>query len=510
MNSHALAQFALLQGFSDAELDDLAKNLETRTLAADDYLFHEHDTSTEIYFIQRGEIEVYRTLADNTQQRLAVLSAGDEVGELALVDGSPRSASARVLSDTQVWVMLPSRLPFNLMLLSRLISNIALVGTQKLRSQKHNAQAGDTPLLSKSLTATLQQFNLLQGLSNSELSLLAQALETRQLVAGEYLFHEHDSASEIYFISRGEIDVCKPDTTGTQQVIAVLEQGQEVGELALIDGEPRSASARAVSDSEVLVLNTANLPNNLVLLSRLISNLTKASTDKLRRSNVGYVQSLERELAAARLQNEFGQFFIYILSIFTIGTFVNHLLQTYLHSINVYGEFFKWTYLLVLLVPSFVTIFVMKIPLSALGITKHNWKKSLKEGLLVSAGFSVVFVAFVLIMRYFTWLPDKPMQITIAGFLNYSMHSFLQEILARGITQSSFERFFNDKRGIKAILLTSICFSLFHIHFGLIAVAITFISSLAFGAFYMRHHNLLGVTIVHAVTGICAFGTGVL
>jgi PAS domain S-box-containing protein len=222
------------------------------------------------------------------------------------------------------------------------------------------------------------------------------------------------------------------------------------------------------------------------------------------------VQLLEKNIEQKHIQHQFGQFFIYLLSINVIGTLINHLLSTYLKTLDVYGEVFKWVYLIVLLVPSFIAIRVMGIPMKSLGVTLLNWKKSLKEGVVVSAAIVIAGMGLVWCLKYFSIVPFKPIPIVWAGVLPYYFHSFMQELLGRGIMQSSFERFFDDKRGFKAILLASIFAGMFHIHFGLMAVCIIFVASIFFGMFYHRHHNLIGITILHGTLGIFAFCSGLL
>ena len=222
------------------------------------------------------------------------------------------------------------------------------------------------------------------------------------------------------------------------------------------------------------------------------------------------VRLLEERVEQKRTQHQFGQFFLYLLSIYVIGTLANYLLHTYLNSLNVYGEFFKWAYLAILLVPSLITIRIMKIPFSTLGMTLANWKKSLIEGVIASVGLLLLGSLLIMILRHFSMVPFEQTPLVWAGVLPYYFHSFLQELLGRGVMQSSFERFFDDRKGFKAVLLTSIFGGLLHIHFGLLAVAITFVASLIFGAFYLRHHNLIGVTLVHGTLGIFAFVSGLL
>lgn len=508
-----LTQFTLLQGFNENDFYDLADAFEEKTLQAGEYLFYENDDFSEVYFIRSGTIEVIREAADGiTPQIVAVLGAGEEIGELAIVGGSPRSAAARASEETRLFVMDLQNLPVNLMLLSRLLTNTALAGTKKLRGKKHievEAEEAEEDEVDSKILQELEHYSLLNGLSKNELTALAKVLDKKCLQPGQYLFKEHEKSSEVYFIRSGKVDVCKSDSTGTEQVIATLEEKQEVGELSLLDGAPRSASAKIVEAGEAFMLNTRRLPNNMTLLSHLISNTTLASANKLRESNAEHVRSLERELHNVRTQNEFGQFFVYSGGLLTVSTIVNYLLNNYLNSIDIYSDTFGWAYLIIVFIPSLILVYAMKIPLSSLGVTWNNWQKSVKEAIIVSIICIVFFLVVIGGARYVGLLPEKDLKWHYIMTLPlYFVHSYIQEFIARGIIQSSFQRFFNDEKGIKSIILASFFFGLFHIHFGLGAVLVVFISGLMFGAFYMRHNNLLGVTIFHVVIGTCALVSG--
>lgn len=138
-----LKRFPLLAGFTDTELEALETLLDYRTLSGGEVLFHEGDMSHEIYFIQRGTVEICKADATGRQHFvIATREARDIVGELAFLDGSPRSALVRTVGETEI-IVLDKReliqLPYSLIFFNRLISNIALVSSQQLRNstEKH-------------------------------------------------------------------------------------------------------------------------------------------------------------------------------------------------------------------------------------------------------------------------------------------------------------------------------------------------------------------------------------
>ena len=75
-------------------------------------------------------------------------------------------------------------------------------------------------------------------------------VDERTLTGGEYLFREGESADYGYVVKSGKIEILKSGIEG-EIVLAELGPGSLFGEMALIDGNPRSASARAQLDSSV-------------------------------------------------------------------------------------------------------------------------------------------------------------------------------------------------------------------------------------------------------------------
>ena len=70
----------------------------------------------------------------------------------------------------------------------------------------------------------------------------------KKLAPGEYLFREGETAEFAYVLKSGKIELVKSGLDG-EIVLATIEQGALFGEMALIDGSPRSASARSLDKS---------------------------------------------------------------------------------------------------------------------------------------------------------------------------------------------------------------------------------------------------------------------
>lgn len=357
----------------------------------------------------------------------------------------------------------------------------------------------------------------LTGLTEETWSTITHTARQVNFTSGQVIFDEGDVSDLLYVIEQGTVLVFRP-ATGAQAEYRVAEigPGQTLGEMAMIDGAPRSLSARAETDCRLSVVDPDDvraLPDGDRRLAELKGSLSTTVVRRMRESNDRYVQALESDLRRAREQQQFGRFFIYILAMMTIGTVVNDVIARQIVEIDIYTVSFAWQYLAILLVPSFAIIHHMGIPFRELGVTTSGIRRSLTEGAVMSLIGLALVLGLGASLRAMDILPGRPMTITLAdltGIIPYVVHSFLQELVGRGLLLSSFRRFLNDSRGIFSNVLAAGGFAMFHLHFGFAAVGLTFVSSIVFGAIYLRHRNLAGVSLLHAVLGVGAFYAGLM
>ncbi len=95
---------------------------------------------------------------------------------------------------------------------------------------------------------------LLASLSPANLGTLAQLARARTVASGEVLFRQGDPGETLLIVLAGELRASVYGPDGREQILRRLGQGDVVGEIALIDGRPRSADVRAVTRSRVLAL----------------------------------------------------------------------------------------------------------------------------------------------------------------------------------------------------------------------------------------------------------------
>ena len=101
----------------------------------------------------------------------------------------------------------------------------------------------------------LRDLELFRHLNDATLSELAGQLEWFALPGGATLFEYGDPSDALYVLKSGSLGAFKPDANGEFKLEGVVAAGETVGELGLIVDQPRSASVRALRDSELLRLS---------------------------------------------------------------------------------------------------------------------------------------------------------------------------------------------------------------------------------------------------------------
>jgi membrane protease YdiL (CAAX protease family) len=87
----------------------------------------------------------------------------------------------------------------------------------------------------------------------------------------------------------------------------------------------------------------------------------------------------------------------------------------------------------------------------------------------------------------------------------YSVFAPVQEFIARGCFQTSFQNFLMGKyRILIAIVISNLMFSMTHLHISIRFAFIAFIPGLFWGWQYARHKNLIGISISHIIIGLSA------
>lgn len=100
-----LAQVSIFTGLDADGLRELATAARRRTFRANEVIFHRDDPGQVLYVIRHGKVKIYITSPDGQEVSLAVFGPGEYFGELALLDGQPRSASAIAIEPAETFAL---------------------------------------------------------------------------------------------------------------------------------------------------------------------------------------------------------------------------------------------------------------------------------------------------------------------------------------------------------------------------------------------------------------------
>lgn len=108
--------------------------------------------------------------------------------------------------------------------------------------------------------------------------------ETIKLNPGDFLLHEGEESSEMYYLQSGTLAVFKRKGDKENQIGTIIS-GELVGEMSFLDKQPRSASVKAMTESTLLVVPHAKLEKTLEELPKWFTALQCTLLERLRKAN---------------------------------------------------------------------------------------------------------------------------------------------------------------------------------------------------------------------------------
>jgi CRP-like cAMP-binding protein len=268
MSLEMLAKSPIFSRLSGQELDAVHATMREHRLRANQTLCSEGDSGDCLFVITEGAVAVYRG-PDKTI--LATLRPGDVVGEMAVMDACPRTATVVALKDSVTYEL--TRLMLDVLrsnapkLASAIIGGIIDCLTSRIRrvheriAVLEGARTAAGPTLPaaprRALTQSarprprplqealdLSTIPELAGLSPSSMRLLAEVAPPLVWEDGGELCVEGDRGNSCFLLVTGEVHVIKRLREGPK-VIAKIGRGDMIGQLALVDRGNRTATVRA-------------------------------------------------------------------------------------------------------------------------------------------------------------------------------------------------------------------------------------------------------------------------
>ena len=164
----ALNSTRLFSGLPDPILDELAPLFVERTYEKEEVIFRQGDEGEALILVVSGQVRVEKEIMDGRRVTLALRGSGSVLGEMALLDGSPRSASLYALERTKGLSLARSAFFRFLTEHGEALQNLVIILVQRLRESDQKIEDLGSKTLLQRLAGTLLQLASQEGTSVKE------------------------------------------------------------------------------------------------------------------------------------------------------------------------------------------------------------------------------------------------------------------------------------------------------------------------------------------------------
>ena len=165
------------------------------------------------------------------------------------------------------------------------------------QSLAHLEFLGDATGFAAQMHALIPKCALLENFSPAEVRLLAHFMDVYRAEPGAEIIHEGEGGDFMLMIVEGRVEVRKRDRWNTPQVIATVEAGRTLGEMSMIDGEPRFATCVAIEPTLAAVLDREALARIIVeqpmLGAKILMELVLMLSQRLRSTSARLLQMMD-------------------------------------------------------------------------------------------------------------------------------------------------------------------------------------------------------------------------
>ncbi len=330
-------------------------------------------------------------------------------------------------------------------------------------------------------------------------------VEAVHYAANEVIFRKGDESDFAILIGAGEVEVYD-EQSGT--VLAVSGEGALIGELGMISGDPRSASARALTPVTGWKIDRSDYreflsdrPELATLFFRKIYAQLSQSYGKLRQQFVALEDADRRYHALAFM-------FVTIVLMVNVYALVNGLILGGLRETHQEQMIF-WTSRAMELWGGFILWgLTVRCGLTRhdMGIRMGNLWRSIAVGLLISTPALAAMAYFR--TRLYPELEGTPLldpQLISLSVYTYILIAALQEWICRGVFLTSIASLMPGKtRPMAAIVISSLVFSTLHLHYSSSLAVVALLTGIVWGWLFLKYRNLAGPIISHFILGNAA------
>jgi len=155
----------------------------------------------------------------------------------------------------------------------------------------------------------LRESSIFSGLTDDELSELANLTVERSFTPNEFIFWDGDTPEYFYIVTEGEVKVLKHSSSGKDFIIAFFRPGEMFGEVAVLENKPYPASAQAVVESRVVGIKRGDLLSFLTDRPQVALRIIQVLGGRLRDA-----QNRLRDFAGERVEQRLASVLLMLVS----------------------------------------------------------------------------------------------------------------------------------------------------------------------------------------------------
>jgi CRP/FNR family transcriptional regulator/CRP/FNR family cyclic AMP-dependent transcriptional regulator len=219
-----LKQTALFANINEADLRTIAQNIVPRRYQQGDIIFHEGDPGHSLYLVKSGQVRIFINGIDGSETSVILFGKpGDIFGELAVIDGLTRSASAVALGKTVLYTMSRENFREQMRLCPQLALNFMKVLSQRVRYNTRQMDSFATQAVPQRLARKLLELAQDYGRAQTNGVSIAMALTQTNLASLIGATRESTNKSLRQFrkqgwidLANGQINILDPDALRAQ------------------------------------------------------------------------------------------------------------------------------------------------------------------------------------------------------------------------------------------------------------------------------------------------------
>ena len=265
------SNIGILEGMSPLQMREFMLDSVARGYRKGETIFAKNEPGSSLFAIAKGSVHV--RIDPNDPSKVVPIGTGSIFGEVGLISGRPRGSTI-VAAEDAVCV------------------EISRAAALKLQSQVPSAKrAIERISIERQL---LQMFG--SGLTPADVAEVVDGAKVMAVKAGEAIITEGEDGNDVFVIRVGSM-VVERTISGRPVFLSYLPAGSYVGEMALIDGQPRNATVRAAVKSEVIRLPGEQFAQ---LLASKPDLMAKARKDMAGRREVNaFIESRKESFSGA-------------------------------------------------------------------------------------------------------------------------------------------------------------------------------------------------------------------